>query len=334
MKKTLTLLSLFLLMVAGASAQTMLTMTTLSSAANSPSSVPTAGSGLTGVVQLTSATGVNAPSTSDPTKHTFLYVDRELMDVTAVNGTSITVVRGAETTAGRAHASGALVFVIPAYLDIYGGAGNYGGTFAAPSGSCTRTNEVALPRIQYLSGLISDCVGGQWVTGDALSTQRSVNFELQLPAIGAVAYTSAGTSTTKATNTMYCTELDMPYSKYVTGLAMLNGASTGTDKWILALYDGTGNLLANSAVAGAVASGSSTFQKQAFTTPYYVVGPAQYFACAQGDSGTAATINLIVTGTEDTYLAQKFASQTFGTLSTITVPTTFHTATGGFWFLY
>jgi len=306
-----------------AAAQTMLTMTTLSSAVADGSAQK---------IIVASATGINAPSATDPTKATSLYIDRELMDVTGVSGTTISVMRGTSSTAGRAHASSALVFVIPQYQVNFSG-GPYGYAPAVPFGSCTRSNEVYLPRIQFISGLVSDCVGGQWTTGDALQTTRLTNGQLQLPPIGNVAYTSAGTST-KATNTMYCTEIDLPYSKYLTGLAMLNGASTGTDKWVLALYDATGNLLANSAVAGATASGSSAFQKQAFVTPYYAVGPAQYFACAQGDSGTTATINLLVTGTEDTYYTKKFASQTFGTLAAIATPTTFTTAAGGFWFLY
>ncbi len=321
--------------------QTVLTMTTLSAALPGAVSSVT-GSGAPGVLTVASATGISAPtpntgfiaSAATSAAQTLLYVDKELMEVRAVSGTTITVVRGVGSTANTSHISGALVFVIPTANNPWMNAQLGAQPQSIPAGSCTRANELYLPRINFQSGTISDCLGGQWVNGDAGQTTRTVNGQLQFPPIGNVAYTSAGTSTTKATNTMYCTEIDLPYSKYLTGLAMLNGASTGTDKWILALYDSGGNLLANSAVAGTVASGNSTFQKQAFVTPFYAVGPAQYFACAQGDSGTTATINLLVTGTADTYYTKKFASQTFGTLAAIATPTTFTTASGGYWFLY
>jgi hypothetical protein len=134
---------------------------------------------------------------------------------------------------------------------------------------------------------------------------------------------------------MYCTEFDLSYSKYITGLAAMNGATATTDKELVALYDAGGNLLANSATAGATASGASTYQKRAFLTPYYAVGPAQYFACVQGDSGTTATLNLLTTGTQDTYLTKSYGSQSFGTVpATITVPTTFTTVVGPYFFAY
>jgi hypothetical protein len=320
------------------SAQTLLTTTTLSGAVpNTVSSALTTGSQSS--LSVASATGISAPTpntgntynTATSNAQTYLYVDRELMQVTGVSGTTVNVIRGVGSTAAASHASGALVFIIPA---AYTGGGNprFG---SVPEGSCTRTSELYLPHIQFTSGTISDCLGGQWVNGDASQTQRSVNFEYQYPPTGFTAYSSSGTSTTKATNTMYCTEFDLNYSKQITGLAMMNGAATGTDKFLVALYDSGGNLLANSAVAGSVASGNSTYQKRAFTAPYYAVGPAQYFACAQGDSGTTATINLIVTGTSDYVLTKDYGSQTFGTVpATITPPTAFNTANGGLWFAY
>lgn len=319
--------------------QTMLVTTTLSSATgNSATSV----TGLTGSVSsivVASATGISAPTPNGGNTYnyatsnaqSYLYVDRELMQVVAVSGTTITVIRGVGSTGASSHLSGALVFVVP-QNGFNGGNARLG---APPQGSCTRTNELFLPNINFPSGTISDCLGGQWVNGDAAQTTRTTNYEYQFPPIGNVAYTSAGTSTAKATNTMYCTEFDLNYNKLITGLAVLNGASTGTDKLLVALYDSTGNLLANSATAGVVASGSSTFQKRAFTTPYFSVGPAQYFACAQGDSGTSATLNLLATGTEDFLLTKLYASQTFGTVpATITVPTTFTTLNGPIWFAY
>jgi len=348
MKKLTLLFAISLGLASVASSQTLLTTTTLSAALQGAGSVNGATpTGNTSILTVASATGISAPTpntsltsglTSTSDAQSYLYIDRELMQVKAVSGTTITVIRGVSGTGASSHASGAIVFIVPAAAF-----GSWSGTgFAAaaqgpsvPQGSCTRSNEPYLPRIDFSSGSISDCLGGQWVNGDAAQTTRTVNFQLQLPNTGATAYTSAGTSTTKAANTMYCTEVNLPYSKYATGLAVLNGASTGTDKMISVLYDSGGNLLANSAVAGTVASGSSTYQKRAFITPYYMVGPAQYFACVQGDSGTTATLNLLVTGTADVYLTQSYGSQTFGTIpATITPPTTFTTAKGPLFFIY
>jgi len=328
-----------LVLSASAFGQTILTMTTLSAAV--PSSVSsTTTTGQMGIVSVASATNINAPAPitaliATPATSTYLYVDRELMDVRALSGTTVTVVRGAQGTAATSHASGAIVFVIPGSLSTWIASQGTGQPQSIPAGSCTRANELVLPRIDIRTGTISDCNGGQWVNGDAAQTSRTVNFELQLPPTGATAYTSVGTSTAKAANTMYCTELALPYSKYITGLAVLNGATATTDKEIAVLYDSGGVLLANSATAGATASGASTYQKRNFVTPFYAVGPAQYLACIQGDSGTTATLNLLTTGTQDVYLTQSYGSQTFGTIpATITPPTTFTTLKGPYFFVY
>lgn len=304
--------------------QTLMVTTTLS-AANTNSSAQK--------LVVTSATGINAPSTTDNTKATFLYVDRELLYVTAVSGTTVTVVRGQEGTVGTTHASGAVVFVIPAYLST-----SQGGPVGSPGGaggSCTRTNELLLPRLNYSTGIISDCLGGQWVSGDASQTTRYSGKILYAPNPGGTIYTSLNsTGTTLAATTMYCTEIQLPYSRYMTGLAPLLGTVGGTDKHLVVLYDSSGNLLANSAVAGATAGTASTYEQIAFTVPFYAVGPADYFACMQ-TNGTTATVRMLVTSVEDGFLTKGITGQTFGTIpATITVPTTFTTAVGPYWQLY
>lgn len=329
MKKTLTiaLFSLLLALFAPFSAlgQTMLTMTTLSAAVGDSSIQK---------VSVTSATGISAPSTSDATKATFIYVDRELMDVESVSGTTLTVVRGAESTAGRAHASSALVFVIPAYLVIFSG-GAYGNPPAVPFGSCTRANEGYLPRIQFTSGLVTDCIGGQWTTGDALGTQRATTPYLS-PAIGATLQTAIDTAgnAAGATTEEYCTQVNLPYSKYLTGLAVLNGTTVGTNKWLYILRDASGNLLGNSATAGTTTAGASTYQQIAFATPYYAVGPATYFACLQAN-GTTDTYRRVNTAGNEGLFAGKITGGTFGTIvNPITAPASFTTALGGYWEFY
>lgn len=315
------LIALSLVIFAGISpAQTILTNTTLSQAVTDIAQR---------VVVLTSATGVTAPSPTNSQANTYLMVDAELMSVSAVNGTQITVVRGIAGTASRLHASGALVFIEPAYLTT---------NFQIPkTGSCTRSNELALPIIGVSGSyaVLSDCVGGQWVNGDARQSTRASKWRQENPVIGAVAATGAlGTSTATTAAELYCTEIDVSYSKLITGIAAHIGATGGTDKWIMALYDSSGNLIANSAVAGATVSGTGyAWQAETLTSPYYVVGPGQYFGCVMSN-GTTATLDLITTGIDANTLTYKSSAGTFGTLPNFTAPTGFTTLQGAFLYIY
>jgi hypothetical protein len=331
-----------------AGAQTILVNTTLSNALQGMGSVNGATpTGNLSIAAVASATGISAPTpntsltsgltaTSDAVS--YLYVDRELMQVKAVSGTTITVIRGMAGTSSHSHASGAVVFVVPsAAIGVWSGSGADSGPQGPsfPQGSCTRANELFLPRIQFSSGTISDCLGGQWINGDAAQTTRLHSKVLYAPQTGAVIKTSINsTGTVLAATTMYCTEIQMPFSKLATGLADLLGSVGGTDKHLVALYDATGNLLANSATAGATAGTASTYEQISFTTPYYMVGPAQYFGCLQ-TNGTTATVRMLVTSTQDDYLTKGVTGQTFGTVpATITVPTTFTTAVGPYWAIF
>jgi hypothetical protein len=324
-----------------AAAQTILSTTTLSAAVpNSVSSALTTGN--QSIVTVASATGISAPAPNTSNTYgvassdasTYLYVDRELMQVKGVSGTTLTVIRGIGSTSAQSHASGALVFVVPsAAVAGYGGV-DYGMVPAVPAGSCTRTNELFLPRIQFISGLISDCLGGQWVNGDALQTTRVHSKSIYAPNPGGTIYTSLNsTGTAPVSGTLFCTEIQLPYSKLATGLSVLNGTVVGTDNHLVALYDGTGNLLANSATAGALAASASEYQNISFTAPYFMVGPAQYFGCVQSN-GTTATVRMLVTQVQDNFLTKSIAG-TFGTVpATITVPTTFTTAVGPYFAIF
>lgn len=325
MKKFSLILAGLLLCASSAFGQTILTMTTLSSAV---------ADGAAQRIVVASATGINAPSATDPTKATFLFVDRELMDVEAVSGTNVTVIRGSGSTAGRSHASSALVFVIPAGLVTFSGS-PYGSPPAVPAGSCVRANETYLPRIQFISGLVSDCIGGQWVTGDALTTQRLLFSGARFPEPGGTALTALETSGTAAaaSTEIYCSEIDLPFSALLTGIAPLNGTTVGTNKHFAILYDSTGNVLQTTAIAGTTTAGASTYQKMNFLTKYYAVGPARYFAC-DGLNGTTDTIRHAITAVNDNILGGTVTGQVFGTAAAITVPSTFTTAKAPYFLLF
>lgn len=293
-----------------ASAQSLIANTTLSAAVSDSK-------GQTLVVA--SATGISAPALTPQPLRTYLYIDREALQVTAVNGTTLTVSRGQLHTVAAPHVNAAPVFVMPS---------NLLALFSIiPNGSCTRGNEIALPRIEPVTGTVSDCLGGQWVQGDASQLTRNLfGGVLRFPDPGANALSGLETAGTAAgANTeIYCTELDLPYSMLVTGLAVLNGTTVGTNKHFLILYDSSGNVLANTAPAGTTTSGASTYQKINLVSKFYAVGPNRYFVC-DGLNGTTDTIRHAATGISDSVLGGTVTAQVFGTAAKITVPTTFTT---------
>lgn len=310
MKKSTIILGLVLLLSAFGSAQTILTNTTLSAAVADSSSR---------TVLLTSATGVNAPSISDFTKSTDIYVDRELMHVEAVSGTNITVSRGQAGTVAAPHVSAAFVFVLPQFAE---------NLFRIiPNGACTRANELFLPRIDVASGFFSDCLGGQWVSSDLRQATYPQPTGIRLPDPGGVIYTSLEVNGTapSANTEQYCTELDIPQSMMITGLGVLNGTTIGTDNHLVILYDSGGKSLASSAAAGVLAASASAYQKINFTSKYFAVGPARYFGCVQ-TNGTTATIRHAITSTNDNILGGAVTTQVFGTVANVTLPSTFTTA--------
>ena len=325
MKNLKTLLIALLFLAPALNAQTIVTWTTLGAAVDtmpgSTNFAPAVRAGQQTFVKVASTTGITAPSTSDNTKDTTLVIDQEWMRVLAVNTTTliVTVQRGASGTRAASHANSATVAVLQTSLTTY---------FRNPAqGACTRGNEPMLPRIDPVTSIVSDCNNNQWVNGDAFTLQRLLNNLMQQPSPGGTAYTALETNGTApaAATEIYCTEIDLPYSVLMTGLASLNGTTVGTDKHWVILYDTGGNVLANSATAGALTANASTYQKFNFVNKFYAVGPARYFGCV-GSNGTTDTIRHAVTGTNDNVLGGTVTGQVFGTAAAITVPSSFTTA--------
>jgi hypothetical protein len=322
MKKTI--LSIALLLALPAFGQTILTITTLSSAVSS-----TTQAAQNQKIVVASATGITAPTNLQP--NTDLWIDNELMAVEAVSGTTITVRRGLSPSKASPHASGALVVIGPPPAFFGKESGAAGGD---PQGSCTRGNLLYLPFINVVNSHVSDCVGGVWVTGVDTTYLTNTAFRLTFPSPGATAYTSINTNgTSVGATTVYCTEIDLPYNKYITGLAFLNGTTVTNDNRYSILYDSAGNILANGALAGVVTATSSVYQQFAFTTPYYAVGPARYFGCFQ-DSVGSDTVRMAITGVNDNELTKGQTGATFGTIPALTVPTSFTTAVGPYLYVY
>jgi hypothetical protein len=141
------------------------------------------------------------------------------------------------------------------------------------------------------------------------------------------------TSVTGAITTVYLTQVFVPYNTTFTGAAVLNAATVGTNKWILALFNSAGTALANTATAGVLTAGASAYQSINFTGTVAVKGPATYW------------VGLYVNGTTDTYysiptlgqsdgLAGSVTGQTFGTVANVTLPTTFTAGVAPVVYLY
>jgi hypothetical protein len=90
-----------------------------------------------------------------------LLIDRELIAVRGVAGTTMSVARGQNVTRPSTHASGAAVTVVP-QVAIYG---------YVPAGSCTRTSLPYVPVVVAGGtplagdeiGVMFDCVGSVWM---------------------------------------------------------------------------------------------------------------------------------------------------------------------------
>jgi hypothetical protein len=323
------------------SAQSQPTITTLSAAQSSPLN---GGSGSTSTITVASATGITASTKS---QQSFVLIDSELEEVTAVSSTTLTV-RRARSGIGAGHASGA--YVVFGYTGTFNanqgtistnigspsvGASVTGATFipTIPVGSCTRSNMAILPvfvisasplgaRVNY--GGTADCLGGKWVFGTLPDNppQRALIAASNIP-IGSVAYGSLGTNSTDVNGQEWLTSIWVPQTSYITGIKALCGGTCTTDNILGILRDAGGNLIANSATAGVLLSGASTFQTLALTAKVLVVGPALYFVGVQGNGTTAGSLRTVAASTFPDVLATS-ASGTFGTVTaTFTVPTTF-----------
>lgn len=281
-------------------------------------------------ILLTSATGVVANTTS-------IYINNELMSVTAVlNATSglVRVARGQGGTRALTHGSGEVVWIGLNQLF------QANPQLRTQSGTCVAANTLVQPYINTVTGLFASCQNGTWKVG----VSGAAPFRVTSPDPGATAYTainSAGTAL--SATTIYCMEVYVPTNKILTGIAVLNGVTVGTDKHAVSLYpiNATGATpLAWSALAGATSSGASTYQTFAFVSgnmsngQYLAVGGSSYLACVTSN-GSTDQVRMATTGVNDNFLTLSQTGATFGTLPTITTaPTTFVTAVGPYLYLY
>ncbi len=146
--------------------------------------------------------------------------------------------------------------------------------------------------------------------------------------IGPTALASIGTNTTDINGQWWITDIFVPISRRVTIVGFLQGGTATTDNIIVAIWDASGAVLANSALAGVILSGASTFQEQTLLTAVTLTGPGQYFVGVQGN-GTAAGAIYTVPTTIYGDLCTTSQAGTFGTVPAITTPPTTMTTNVG-----
>lgn len=309
-------------------AQIILTPTTLSSASTTAS----------GVIVVASATP-NVSSLDNFAVGNAVIIENSMGFVKSVNGTTIGVNwANSSGSSTPGHISGTMVWT--ARANFLGSKPN------VPTGSCTRNQLQVLPFVNVNAslgnggGTVSDCLGGKWVTGSNVGWPAA---RVTAPDPGGTLYTGINTNgTAVGATTLYCSEFNLRSNKLLTGLEVLNGTTvTGNLRYVV-LYDAAGNALVSSALAGQASVTASVYEQYPFVntaaTPvagkFYAVGPAQYFACLQDNAAGSTTVRMAVTGQADQILTKGQTSATFGTVPTLTVPTTFTTAVGPFMAAY
>ena len=254
-----------------------------------------------------------------------LFVEGETDFVNAVTSTTVSVTRGAGPSSRvSTHPNAARVWFGPPSQFQFASPSGY------PSGSCSRATALVLPYIDINNNVISDCLGGVWVRGvSALSP--AVVFS---PDPGGSVLTGVGTSTATTNTSMYCSQIYLPVNKLLTGLEILNGATTTNGHRNVILYDAAGNLLANSGSTTTTGT-ASQYQALPFAATYFAVGPAWYVGCSQAQS-SSDTLNLVVTADGNAGIwTQIYTGQTYATVpATITAPTAYTTAQGPYFAFY
>lgn len=159
------------------------------------------------------------------------------------------------------------------------------------------------------------------------STSTFTNFGRSMDSL------TGGTSTAGVATTLFLSQIQVTAGATLTGIAVNNAGTVGTNKYIVALFDYKGNVLATSALAGVLTAGASGYQKVPFTTTAIVRGASSYW------------IGVYINGTTDNFytlpaskapggLAGTVTGQTFGTVVAITPPTTFTAGAGPIAYTY
>src|ERR1017187_5407850 len=281
LKTSLIFLGLLLASLAGF-AQTQLTVTTLSAAITS---------GKQSLVTLTAITGLTAGNS-------YIVVDQEAMPVSSIpsTGTTIGVIRQGFPT--YHNNSAAVTLVTSAAVP-------YALVSVNPRGACARgasttvKSTLYLPIINTSTGEYSDCLGGVFVTG-VPAPVASITPVFLNASPGDTVYTSVDSNgvALAATTDLYCSSLDLPTPRWLTGIKVMNGTSVSTDHHIYSLYDVSGNLLAAS--ASTTSFGSASEYGGAAFSQLFPAEATRYFTCVQPVTAAGtASVRMMLTQQND-----------------------------------
>jgi hypothetical protein len=126
-----------------------------------------------------------------------------------------------------------------------------------------------------------------------------------------------GTDVTPTITITYLARVIIPVNALLTGIGVLNGSAVAGNLAV-ALYSAkTGAVIASS--ASTAQAGIAAYQKIPFTAPVTVKGPGMYFIGLQCSSASARfrahAVGVFTTGSK--------TGETFGTFTTLTVPSGF-----------
>ncbi len=191
------------------------------------------------------------------------------------------------------------------------------GTFKTPTGAFTLGSGTVTGSPTF-SGTVT-------ATGGLIqsSTNKSTVFHSGGIGFGA---TTAATQHQIVTTETYYAEVFIPANATITGVAVLNGATTNAGVNLnVGLANSAGTIVASSATTTAQGA-ANAWQQIPFSSPYSAVGPGKYFLAVQG----SATTGYIATHTIGNFGASKVTSETYGTFLTTAsyATTTFTTALG------
>jgi hypothetical protein len=205
------------------------------------------------------------------------------------------------------------------------GAASLGGTTNSVGNFSVATNKLTVAAASGNTAVAGTLgiTGASTLTGGLTTNSTDTSF-IPFPV---TATTGIGTSQTPSATSVYVVGIYIPYNVTLTGLAINNAATCGTNSYVLALFNSSGSPVANTLLAGTTCSGTSAWQKIAFTSTYAAVGPGYYWIGVYMN-GTTDRFFTIPQAGEYVGPAAIITAQTFGTVASITPPTTFSANSG------
>lgn len=168
------------------------------------------------------------------------------------------------------------------------------------------------------TGGVNTPTGGIAAAGGFTQSPRTISTGNR----GATTLTT-GTDTAFVTTDTYIAEIFVEGNMTITGVSVLQGTTTGNGNISVALANSSGVVVASSITTTTTGS-ATTYTQVPLSTPYAAIGPATYYVLVQGSS-TSDHIRMHAAGN---FGAALKTSETYGTFTTITPPTTFTAAQG------